>query len=158
MEMLNDRDLFNHFSNRNEQIDMTSSKPDEFNMGMPLYNGQIMNNKKNLINNPYINDTKNLNNFMPKELVNEQTTDMFAELENDLTIKNNELLSSKNLNIQSSNFSNNKNEPIDIIEQQITLFEYNYNKSKNKSFLVDINTPFGLSYMWKSLLLLTQSL
>ena len=45
IEVLNDRDLFNKFSNNNEHIDM-SNITNENNFGMPIFNGQIMNNKK----------------------------------------------------------------------------------------------------------------
>ena len=62
-EMLNDRDMFNHFSNGYEQIDMTNVKPNENANGMPLFNPQILNNKKNLINNPYIQEANDQKHF-----------------------------------------------------------------------------------------------
>ena len=48
-QYLNDRDIFNKFSNGNDIIDYTEIKHDESNLGMPIFNGQILNNKKSLI-------------------------------------------------------------------------------------------------------------
>ena len=49
-QYLNDRDMFNKFSNGNEIIDYTEIKHDESNYGMPIFNGQILNNKSNVDN------------------------------------------------------------------------------------------------------------
>ena len=54
LDVLNDRDMFFRFSNGNEQIDMSIFKHND-NFGMPLFNPQIMNNKK-------INNMNNMNN------------------------------------------------------------------------------------------------
>jgi len=152
MDLLNDRELFNHFSNGEEQLDLTNSKPDEFNMGMPMHNGQIMNNKKNLINNPHIQESNSKNNFMAKNTINgNDSNDMYAELESELNNNKSNTLLNKESN------SKDMKTPIDNIERSITIFEYKYSKEKNKEFTVDLSSPFGLSYIWKSLILLTKN-
>jgi len=141
--VLNDRDLFNKFSNINDEIDVTSIKHGETNYGMPVVNNNIMNNKKNLITKPFIPDKSINNNFKSNSI----SQDMYAELESD--IQNNE-----NLIHDSNNSETNYN---CNIEKDIAEFEFEYNKNKDKNFIVDVNSPFALGYIWKSLLLLSKN-
>jgi hypothetical protein len=77
-EVLNDRDMFNHFSNEYEQIDMTNVKPGENTHGMPLFNPQILNNKKNLINNPYIQESNDQTHFRALNTTTNSGSSMYA--------------------------------------------------------------------------------
>ena len=156
LEMLNDRELFNHFSNGNEQIDMTNTKPEDFNMGMPIHNAQILNNKKNLINNPHFSELNNSTQFMPnnsntKSNINSGPSDMYAELEEDIKGNN-----SLNPDLDFGVKKNTVEQP-DIIERGICVYEYTYSKDREKNFVSDICTPFGLAYLWKSLVMLTKN-
>ena len=43
------------------------------------------------------------------------------------------------------------------IEKDVLEFEYELNKNKNREILVDINSPFALGYIWKTLILLSKN-
>ena len=43
------------------------------------------------------------------------------------------------------------------VEKDIANFEFDINKNKSREILVDINSPFALGYVWKSLILLTKN-
>jgi hypothetical protein len=160
LKVLNDRDLFNKISNPNEEIDMSSfSLKDTY--GMPYYNGQILNNKKSLLSNPFIPENNNKNNFISTDL-NFGINDSYAEIDFD----NNKKISlsidkrfENEINGMAYNNIQNRNENIDIckIEKDIIEFEYNTNLKKNKEILVDISSPFVIGYLWKSLLLLSKN-
>ena len=49
-----DRELFNKTSNEYENIDMSSSKVNDYEIGMPMYNPTISKNKKSQISKPII--------------------------------------------------------------------------------------------------------
>ena len=133
-DFLNDREFFNKISNANEEIDLSNNIPNQYELGMPIHNAYIHNNKKNLINNPYLNNL-NTNNF----------TDNVEQ--------------SNYSNFSNSNNFNNFNNSDTIIcnvERGIMEFEYSVSINKNALFIFDITTPFGIAYIWKSLILLSK--
>lgn len=151
IQVLNDRDLFNRFSNGDEQIDTTSIKPNEFNYGMPMYNGQILNNKKELLSTPYVSEKNDNCNFKSTESSFDKN-EMFAELEQDI----NQNVSNDNLAYNTKNVSDTNNYVCQI-EKDIAEYEFDYNKNKTSDFIFDINTSFGIGYIWKSLILLSKN-
>jgi len=148
-DFLEDRDLFFKFSNNNQQIDM-SKFPDisiENNLGMPVFNTQIHNNKKGLLSNPFITDNDNT-----KFKASNYTIDSsYEEIQNDINNNTN--------NFDNMAYNNNLESNIIIckLEKQITEYEYLLNMNKNLKFLVDVDSPFGLGYIWKTLILLSKN-
>ncbi len=169
-QYLNDRDMFNKFSNENEQVDMTNVKHDEFNYGMPIFNGQILNNKKSLITSPYIVENNRKDNFVSNNTTLD-SNDMFEQIvqQTDNPYANIYGSGSKDFNddVFNSMAYNNNNflvkedkksqENICKVEKDIAEFEYEINKHKDKDFLVNINSPFALGYLWKTLILLSKN-
>lgn len=160
MKVLNDRDLFNKISNPNEEIDMSS-----FNLkdtyGMPHYNGQILNNKKSLLSNPFIPENNNKNNFISTDL-NFGIDDSYAEIDYSVNNKISLSIDKRFENDINGMAYNNTHIGKDIteickIEKDILEFEYDANLKKNKEILVDISSPFAIGYLWKSLLLLSKN-
>jgi hypothetical protein len=162
LEVLNDREMFNHFSNNYEQIDMTNIKPNENTHGMPLFNPQILNNKKNLINNPYIQESNEKNNFRALKSTS-NISNKYASLELDDNQSNNSEYGKfneyENININKNDniMENAINKSEDNIEKGIIIYEHSVNMEKEKSFMMDINSPFALAYLWKSLILLSKN-
>jgi hypothetical protein len=193
-EVLNDRDMFNHFSNEYEQIDMTNVKPNENAHGMPLFNPQILNNKKNLINNPYIQESNDQTHFRALNTTSNtgSGSNMYAsfgnkEEEDDNASNNSEgggfsvgkfsgfdkiddgmkmSKSSKSSSNPNSNSNSNPNSNlmenavtnlVDTIEKGIIIYEYTLNIGKEKNFMMDINSPFAVAFLWKSLILLSKN-
>lgn len=175
MEVLNDRDMFNHFSNGYEQIDMTNVKANENTNGMPLFNPQILNNKKNLINNPYIQESNDQTHFRALNTTSGIGSSMYATFKTDNDnssnnsesggfscgkfsdfdkIDNNTKLETNNSSTLMENAITNS---MDIIEKGIIIYEYTSNIAKQKSFMMDINSPFAIAFLWKSLILLTKN-
>jgi hypothetical protein len=176
-EMLNDRDMFNHFSNGYEQIDMTNVKPNENTNGMPLFNPQILNNKKNLINNPYIQESNDQKHFRALNTMSNLNSNTYASFGKDGYDDNasnnsegggfsmgkfsgfdkiddgNKLSKSNDSGLMESAITNS----LDTIEKGIIIFEYTSNIGKQKNFMVDINSPFAIAYLWKSLILLSKN-
>ncbi|AYV80224.1 MAG: hypothetical protein Gaeavirus18_1, partial [Gaeavirus sp.] len=162
--LLNDRDLFYKFSNGNEQLDLTHVKHDESAHGMPLFNPQILNNKKNLINNPYIQEQNDLKNF--KASNHNSNNSLYANFDsddesfdaNEVHNEPKSLLKSPPPSLTSSTGFNDKPiEPTDEIEKGIVLYEFSNNMQKNKQFLIEIFSPFSLSFLWKSMILLSKN-
>lgn len=174
MDVLNDRDMFNHFSNGNEQIDMSTMKPNENAYGMSLFSPQIMNNKKNLINNPYIQETNDQTHFRALNTVSNIGSSMYANFgNNDDNASNNseggytmgkfsgfdkidagiKLSKSQDNGLLENSVINS----LDIIEKGIIIYEYTSNLGKEKSFIMDITSPFALAFLWKSLVLLSKN-
>ena len=168
-QYLNDRDMFNKFSNENEQIDMTTVKHDEFNYGMPVFNGQILNNKKSLITSPYMMENNKKDNFVSNNITldsNDMYEKVISKSDNPYTNlygSGSEEFNDNTLNSMAYNNNSLKtediksNEYICKVEKDITEFEYEINKNKDKEFLVDINSPFALGYLWKTLVLLSKN-
>lgn len=172
-EVLNDRDMFNHFSNGNEQIDMSTIKPNDNTFGMPLFNSQIMNNKKNLINNPYIQEKNDQTHFRSLNTISNIGSDMYANINDDNASNNSDgggftmgkfsgfdkidnglkLSKSKDTGILESTMVNT----LDLIEKGIIIYEYSSNIGKEKNFMMDITSPFALAFLWKSLILLSKN-
>ncbi len=157
-QILSDRDLFFKFSNENVELDM--SKPNhEDAFGMPIFNGQILNNKKSLITSPYIVENNNKNNFV-SNFSSIDSNDMYAELDPGTEQKfDNDIFKYMAYN-NKDNFKDKEtevNNSVCKIEKEILEFEFELNKNKKKEFLVDTNSPFALGYIWKSLLLLTKN-
>ena len=162
IQILNDRDMFNKFSNTNENIDTSS-----FNMtdsyGMPVQGGSTTNNKKSLLSTPYMMETNNKNNWVASSTGWNQN-DMYAELEVDKNnITKHSINSEKNKDIvlemaYNNNLSGvNENNGICKIESDCLGFEYELTKQKEKEIVVDISSPFALAYIWKTLILLSKN-
>jgi len=173
-EYLNDRDIFNKFSNGNDIIDYSDIKHNEFTYGMPIFNGQIQNNKKSLISSPYIIENNNKDSFI-SSIMALDSNDIYEEIKtkNDSPYENNfeqnknynkyndDILNSMAYNSYTINGSIGKEEiNLDYtckVEKDIADFEFELNLNKSKDFIVDINSPFALGYLWKSLVLLTKN-
>jgi len=95
-EYLNDRDIFNKFSNGNDIIDYSDIKHNEFTYGMPIFNGQIQNNKKSLISSPYIIENNNKDSFI-SSIMALDSNDIYEEIK------------TKNDSPYENNFEQNKN-------------------------------------------------
>jgi hypothetical protein len=137
---LNDRDMFFRISNNTEDIDITDNKFCDYS-GMPIKNMQILNNKKNLINNPYIYEKKNEVNKI--SCMNEFNTD---NKEFSIINENYEELEAEILNL---------NDSVDLMEKDIVNQEYTNNINNKKIF--NVFSPFSLSYLWKSIILLSKN-
>ena len=153
IEILNDRDLFNRTSNNTEELDMTNNDfIDSF--GMPTFSGQIFKNKKQLIRTPYIQEHNNKDDFVSSG------SDMHESF---ASIGGNKSGNSRNMDSLTSMGYNGEVNDTDNdnikckIEKDIVGFEYETNLSKDKEFLFDINSPFSLAYLWKSLIILTKN-
>ena len=154
---------------------MTNIKPNDNSNGMPLFNPQILNNKKNLINNPYIQETNNQTNFRALNTTSNTGSNMYAsfadnddnastnsegvgysvnkfsgfdKLDNGIKLKQN-----TNLNLMENAVLNS----IDTVEKGIIIYEHTLNVKKEKTFIMDIYSPFGIAFMWKSLILLSKN-
>jgi hypothetical protein len=176
-EVLNDRDMFGLFSNGYEQIDMTNVKPNENSHGMPLFNPQILNNKKNLINNPFIQETNDQTHFRALNTTSNGSSSMYASFgtdNNDDNASNNsegggfsvgkfsgfdkidsgiKISKTNNSNLMENAMTNS----VDTIEKGIIVYEHTMNIGKEKNFMMDINSPFALAFLWKSLILLSKN-
>jgi hypothetical protein len=179
-DMLNDRDMFNHFSNGYEQIDMTNVKPNESSNGMPLFNPQILHNKKSLINNPYIQESNDQTHFRALNTMSNLSSNMYASFGsctsgvNDDNASNNsegggytmgkfsgfdkidkgtKISKTDDSGLMSGAITNS----LDPIEKGIIIYEYTSNIGKHKNFIMDITSPFALAYLWKSLILLSKN-
>jgi hypothetical protein len=175
LELLNDRDMFNHFSNGYEQIDMTTVKATENTNGMPLFNPQILNNKKNLINNPYIQESNDQTHFRALNTTSNINSTMYASFKNnDDNASNNsengvfscgkfsefdKIDNNTNLEVNNNGtlMENAIANSLDKIEKNILIYEYTLNITKEKNFMMDINSPFAIAFLWKSLILLTKN-
>lgn len=168
--ILNDRDMFNKFSNTNETIDTTSFNPTDA-WGMPIQGGSTSNNKKSLLSTPYIMEANDKNGWTPTTTTWNQN-DMYAELEFDKNINQMKFSSGPNSSSQSSQSNqddmlelayNNKlagtNEDNGLckIESDCLGFEYELSKQKQKDIVVDVSSPFALGYIWKSIILLSKN-
>lgn len=175
-EVLNDRDMFNHYSNGNEQIDMSAFKPNENAYGMPLFSPQIMNNKKGLINNPYIQESNDQTHFRALNTMSNVSSSMYANFgDNDDNASNNsegggytmgrfsgfDKIDNGTKIYKSDNNSglleNTVVNSIDIIEKGIIIYEHSTNINREKNFTMDIISPFALAFLWKSLVLLSKN-
>lgn len=170
LEVLNDRDMFFHFSNENEQISMSSLKPDD-SMGLRMFNPQISNNKKNLLNKPFIQEINDKTHFKALNTMKNLNSSVYANFNEDNNSNNSN--GSENAGFSFDKFTgfdkiNNdthliKNEgflqikTFDNVEKNIVIYEYTTQMQKEKKFVMDIITPFGLSFLWKSILLLTKN-
>ena len=119
------RDLFNKKSNEYENIDLSSFKVNDYEIGMPMYNPTISKNKKSQILKPVLCE----NNNIVKNYENSESN-AYQKFEADNDEKN--------------------------IEKGIIEYEYITFLEKHKELLIEIINPFALSFVWKSLLLLTK--
>jgi len=170
-DVLNDRDMFFHFSNGNEQIDMSLFKPNDNSHGMPLFNPQIMNNKKSLMNNPYIQESNDQTHFRALNTMSNLSSSMYANFGDDNASNNSEgggysmgkfsgfdKFNNDYKMTQKEGFEDNSLvSSNDTIEKGIVIFEYTSNINKEKTFTMDIISPFGLAFLWKSLILLSKN-
>jgi hypothetical protein len=173
IQILNDRDMFNKFSNTNETIDTTSfNLTDSY--GMPIQGGSTSNNKKSLLSTPYIMETNNKNNWVATTTSwNPEAS--FAELKQDKNKfnQNAEYIGAGkdfNNNYEREQNSlemawNNNLTGLDVngdnglckIEMDCLGFEYELTKQKQKDIVVDVSSPFALGYVWKTLILLSKN-
>ncbi len=166
IQILNDRDMFNKFSNTNDSIDTSSfNLTDSY--GMPVQGGSTSNNKKSLLSTPYIMESNDKNNWVSASTTWDQN-DMFAELE----IDNKNNFSSKHSNkfiptqhqdnMLDMAYNNNlsgthEDNGLCKIEADCLEFEYELTKQKQKDIVVDVSSPFALAYVWKTLILLSKN-
>jgi hypothetical protein len=166
IQILNDRDMFNKFSNTNDSIDTSSfNLTDSY--GMPVQGGSTSNNKKSLLSTPYIMESNDKNNWVSTSTTWDQN-DMFAELE----IDNKNNFSSKHSNkfvppqhqdnMLDMAYNNNlsgthEDNGLCKIEADCLGFEYELSKQKQKDIVVDVSSPFALAYVWKTLILLSKN-
>jgi hypothetical protein len=152
-DFLEDRDLFNKFSNINEQLDISNfpHSSEEYALGMPIYNSQILNNKKSLLTNPYLNES---DDTKFKSINYTLDDNMYEELKTDENIK-----TGKIDNFPTSAYNNNNidNNSFCKTEKEIAEYEYIINLNKKHNFLVDVNSPYAIGYLWKVLLLLCKN-
>ena len=157
--VLEDRDMFNQFSNSSENIDITPFNLED-SYGMPIHNSQIMNNKKSLLSNPYIVENNEKNNFVANSNAFDNL-EMYEELEidnkNNLKDKNIDDDNMLNMAYNNNMNLNNEKEKKCIIEENILEFEYEMIKNKNSKIKVDISSPYALAYLWKIIILLTKN-
>jgi len=167
--ILNDRDMFNKFSNTNESIDTTSFNPTDA-WGMPIQGGSTSNNKKSLLSTPYMMEANDKNGWTPTTTTWNQN-DMYAELEFDKTNNQMKFSSSQGQNFSSHSdqdnmlelaYNNklagtNEDNGICKIEADCMGFEYELSKQKQKDIVVDVSSPFALGYIWKSIILLSKN-
>lgn len=163
--ILNDRDMFNKFSNTNETIDTTS-----FNLtdvwGMPIQGGSTSNNKKSLLSTPYIMEANDKNGWTATSTTWNQN-DMYAELDSKKNII--EFSTKQNMNHQTSqddmlelSYNNklagtNDDNGLCKIETDCLGFEYELSKQKQKDIVIDVSSPFALGYIWKAIVLLSKN-
>jgi len=140
VNQLNDRDMFFKISNNTEDIDTTDNKFCDYS-GMPIKNMQILNNKKNLINNPFIYEKKNEGSKI--SCMNEFNS---ANQEFSIINENYEELEAEIMNL---------NDSTDLMEKDIVNQEYTNNISNKKIF--NVFSPFSLAYLWKSIILLSKN-
>lgn len=151
IEILNDRDLFNRTSNANEELDMSNNDfMDSF--GMPTFGGQILKNKKSLIKTPYIQEHNNKDDFVSS---GSDLHDTFAAIGDDKNTKKMDSITSMGYNGDSNEHDDDESKC--KIEKDIVSFEYELNSEKHKEFLFDVNSPFALAYLWKSIIILTKN-
>ena len=168
IQILNDRDMFNKFSNTNDSIDMSSFNLND-SYGMPVQGGNTSNNKKSLLSTPFIMESNDKNNWISASTAWDQN-DMYAELESDN--KNHfQKQFSQNLNPNSNPNSDNMLEMaynnnlsgiqeangLCKIEADCLGFEYELTKQKQKDIVIDVSSPFALGYIWKTLILLSKN-
>jgi hypothetical protein len=156
---LEDRDLFYKFSNVNEQLDISNfpHTNEEYALGMPIYNSQILNNKKSLLTNPYINESDDTKFTSINYTLD--SNNMYEELKNDekqATPGNKKVYDFTNIAYNNTN-TNTESNLLCKIEKEIAEYEYIINMSKKSNFLVDINSPYAIGYIWKILLLLCKN-
>ena len=165
IQILNDRNMFNKFSNTNDSIDTSSfNLTDSY--GMPVLGGSTSNNKKSLLSTPYIMESNDKNNWVSASTTWDQN-DMFAELEIDN--KNNFSKHSSKFvpqhhqdNMLDMAYNNNlsgsqEDNGLCKIESDCLGFEYEMTKQKQKDIVVDVSSPFALAYVWKTLILLSKN-
>ncbi len=129
--ILDDRDLFNKISN----TDNTTNYMDR-----DKRLGQTSCNRKDLNENVYNNG--NNSNFKALDNFNYNN---FENFNND------------NINIENSENIENLRDIRDELERDVMIYEYTSNINKEKEFLFDINSPYGIAYVWKTLLLVTKN-
>jgi hypothetical protein len=149
IEMLNDRDLFGKVSNAMDDIDMSTNNFAD-NFGMPSFSGQIFKNKKSLIRTPFIQEYNNKEDFVSS---NSDVNEKFAKVGNTSMGGGLDQLTSMGYNKDGNEDNDDKCK----IEKDILGFEYDMNMNKKNKFIFDINSPFALAYLWKSLIILTKN-
>jgi hypothetical protein len=163
--ILNDRDMFNKFSNTNECIDTTSFNPTDA-WGMPIQGGSTSNNKKSLLSTPYIMEANDKNGWTPTSTTWNQN-DMYAELEIEKNTTLQKFSTNSTNQISSDNMlehaynnklaGNNEDNGLCKIELDCLGFEYELTKQKQKDIVVDVSSPFALGYIWKTIILLSKN-
>lgn len=165
--ILNDRDMFNKFSNTNETIDTTQFNPTDA-WGMPIQGGSTSNNKKSLLSTPYIMEANDKNGWTPTSTTWNQN-DMYAEFELDSKKNIVGFSTGQNATHQTSSddmleraYNNklagiNEDNGLCKIESDCLGFEYELSKQKQKDIVIDVSSPFALGYIWKAIILLSKN-
>lgn len=139
LNFLNDRNVFNQTTNLTEQVDLSAIKPNDYEIGMRLNGVYMRNNKKNLINNPYISEGGS-----------NTALNLYDEPIDDSVSAN-----------YSSIISMHQNNKFTLcpIERELIIHEFNEILKNNKNpfgITFDVTTPFGKAFMWKSVILLSK--
>jgi hypothetical protein len=169
IQILNDRDIFNKFSNTNDTIDTSLfNLTDSY--GMPIQGGSTSNNKKSLLSTPYIMESNDKNNWVSTSTTWD-TNDMYAELETD---NKNNFSKHSNKFVPAHNKQQNQDNMLEMaynnnladvqednglckIEADCLDFEYVLARQKQADIVVDVSSPFALGYVWKTLILLSKN-
>lgn len=147
INQLDDRGMFNKFSNPHEDIYNDTS-----NVDILSRNKYVSNNRKNTLSKPYINDITQEKNKFTSILTN-NINSSFEQIGDDIEYNdNNNLLSYNNTNIKHNNICE--------IESNINNVELHKIKSKyvvSKNLICENYSTFALSYLWKILLLISKN-
>jgi len=140
--ILDDRDLFNKISNTDNTRNFTDRDKRL---------GQTTCNRKDLNENIY--NTNENSNFKANSNNNFNNYEMFNNQNNI-----NDINEMNNINeINEINEINDLNDIKDDLERDIMIYEYSNNMNKEKEFIFDINSPYGIAYVWKTLILTTKN-
>jgi hypothetical protein len=144
LDFLNDRNVFNQVSQTQEQIDFSPTSPQDYEIGMRMSGTSMRNNKKSLINNPYIGGNQGIATAtMPTDT---DDANGFA------STTYSSLLSTSN---EQDDF------PQCPIEREMIIHEFTENLKRTRTainnILFDVTSPFAKTYMWKALILLANN-
>lgn len=144
VKQLDDRNMFNKFSNPHEDLYTDMSGTD-----ILTRNNYISNNRKNTLSKPYINDKDQENNKFTSNLTN-NIGSSFEQIGDN---NDNEILLSYNNTSINENYICDIELNINQIEIQKILNKY----ISSRNIICDIYSSFALSYLWKILLLISKN-
>lgn len=144
VKQLDDRNMFNKFSNPHEDLYTDMSGTD-----ILTRNNYISNNRKNTLSKPYINDKDQEKNKFTSILTN-NIGSSFEQIGDN---NDNEILLSYNNTSIKENYICDIELNINQIEIQKILNKY----ISSRNIICDIYSSFALSYLWKILLLISKN-